>query len=120
MLADRTATQMTHVGPWRDDSECGEQYAAALSGTPVANFRLIGTQWWADVAQETVEFGVQPRTLRAATLQPWAVEYTDGGRQVETSSCIGCHQAGDDSMFLLRSLGPPLNAAPSVEPSAPE
>jgi len=119
ILADRTPTQLAHVDPWQDDSQCGEQYTATLAGTPVAFFRLAGTQWWADADRETVEFGVRPRSLRTAVLLPWEVAPTRDGRQVATSSCIGCHQAGDDSMFLLRSLGS-ANVAPSEEPSAPE
>ena len=122
VLADRTPTQIALVDPGTDRSSCGERYAQALAGTPVAHFRLEGTQWWANREADTLEYGVVPRSLRVAALQPWAVAPQTGGGQRTTSSCIGCHAAGADSVFLLSSLAsaPAGTAGPSEAPSDPE
>lgn len=122
ILADRTPTQISHLDGLGGGSSCGARYSAALAGTPVAHFELTGTQWWANQDAETLEHGVEPARLRVAALQPWAAAWTADGTQEVTSSCIGCHQAGEDSLFLLSALRstPPEPVVPSEEPSDPE
>ena len=125
LMEDRKPTDLHHVDAV--DGGCQAQFATALTMTPLENFLLVGTQWWADPEAESLEHGPDPEVLRSVTLQPWAVSWDEGEQRV-ASSCIGCHRQGEDGLFLLSSLAvaPPDSpesgetASPSEPPSAPE
>ena len=129
---DRRPTHLTRLDAWSDSSNCTEAYRDALIGTPWSNFVLVGAQYWQNPDADTVSEGAGPRTLRSLTLEPWAVEWTADGQDT-TSSCLGCHQGGDDGIFFTRAMRAPVpesseasfpppgsDASPSEPPSAPE
>ncbi|MCO4771599.1 MAG: hypothetical protein KDA24_16320 [Deltaproteobacteria bacterium] len=114
---DRTPTHLTRLDAWTDSSSCTEHYRKALAGTPWSNFALIGAQWWENEEAETLQFGPRPRTLRSLVLEPWATRWVPEGQDT-VSSCIGCHQAGDDGVFFLKPLRQAI-AADAEAPSQP-
>ena len=116
-LYDQLApTQLVRLQELGDPSFCGRAYGAAFPNSPLPNFRLVGTQWWPEGAWEPL-----PDSIRSLPLQPWAVEWDEDAQRID-SSCIGCHDSGDDSLFLLSSRWrrEAESASPSGEPSAPE
>ncbi len=129
---DRRPTHLTRLDAWSDFSNCTEAYRDALIGTPWSNFVLVGAQYLQDPDADTVAEGAGPRTLRSLTLEPWAAEWTDDGQDT-TSSCLGCHQGGDDGIFFTQAMRAPMpesskasspppggDVSPSEPPSAPE
>lgn len=121
---DRIPTHLTRLDGWQDASGCTAEYRTALSGSPWANFVLVGAQWWGNYDAETLDFGPTPRTLRSLALEPFAVAHEEDGQDTK-SSCIGCHSLGDDSVFFLSPMRLAVevsstDASPSGPTSAPE
>lgn len=119
VLERRTPTELTRVEGWSDASGCSQAYREALAGTPLSTMFLVGSQYWEDLGAETVRFGVEPAVLRSLVLEPWAVKRGDDGEPDAISSCVACHQTGDDGTFFLRAVRNRTASPPDVSPSSP-
>ena len=97
------AGQTVYVGPqvvrcWQVYSltaQLNAQWQAALAGSPLANYLLVGTQWGAGVdgARDPYPSDAVPGLLSNATLETYIQNNTQPTASGGVGSCIGCHRA---------------------------
>lgn len=99
----RGPIQVTRLSPVAG-SGCNAAYDTALQGTFWQNYVLVSTQWLNQHA-EAPPFTptVTPALLRNTVIETYQTQWSKASPpvQTETSSCIGCHQAGTDFSYIF-------------------